>query len=94
MTESMNHSPMDSVNEVCQRAGRDAKLKAALLEDHRGTLERETGLAIPAGWDLVAQESADGSVSVELVNGEISEEYLELVMGGLADGGEPKKSKC
>ena len=94
MTDSMKHDPMESVNAVCQRAGRDPALKAALLEDPRGTLERETGLTIPAGWELVAKESEDGTVSVELVNDEIPEAYLELVMGGLADGGDPKKSKC
>jgi hypothetical protein len=88
MTESM-----ERVNAVCQRAGLDAELKAALLADPRGTLERETGMTIPAGWELAAVESADGSVSVELANDEIPEEYLTLVTGGLPpDSSEP--SNC
>lgn len=93
MSEAMKSNPMDLVDGVCQRARVDGELKASLMADPRATLERETGLSIPAGWDLAARESADGSVSVELVSDEIPEEYLELVQGGLPpDSSEP--SNC
>jgi len=93
MNDSMKSNPMDLVESVCQRARGDKELKAALLADPRGTLQRETGLTIPAGWDLAASESADGAVQVELVNDEIPEQYLELVQGGLPpDSSEP--SNC
>ena len=82
MSESMRSSPMDLVQAVCQRARGDAELKAALVADPRGTLQRETGLMIPAGWGLIASESAEGTVQVELINDEIPEQYLELVQGG------------
>ena len=52
MSESMKSNPMDLVEAVCQRARGDEELKAALLADPRGTLQRETGLTIPDGWDL------------------------------------------
>ena len=83
----MESNPMQLVQAVCQRARGDEELKAALLADPRGTLQRETGLTIPAGWDLAASESADGTVQVELVNDEIPEQYLDLVEGGWHDPG-------
>ena len=89
MSESMKNNPMDLVQAVCQRARGDEELKAALLADPGGTLQRETGLTIPDGWDLAASESADGTVQVELVNDEIPEQYLELVQGGVASPGAP-----
>jgi len=93
MNDSMKSNPMELVEAVCQRARGDEELKAALLADPRGTLQRETGLTIPAGWDLAASESADGTIQVELVNDEIPEQYLELVQGGLPpDSSEP--SNC
>jgi len=85
MTEAMKSSPMERVEAVCHRARGDKELKTALLEDPRGTLQRETGLTIPADWDLAASESADGAVLVELVNDEIPEQYLALVQGGSGD---------
>jgi len=92
MTEAMKSTPMELVEAVCHRARGDKKLKTALLEDPRGTLQRETGLTIPVDWDLAASESADGAVLVELVNDEIPEQYLELVQGG--DRTNPPPSLC
>ena len=93
MNDSTKNNPMDLVEAVCQRARGEEELKAALLADPRGTLQRETGLMIPDGWDLAASESPDGTVQVELVNDEIPEQYLELVQGGLPpDSSEP--SNC
>ena len=92
MSESMKSNPMDLVEAVCQRARGDAELKAQLLADPRGALQRETGLTIPDGWDLAASESAEGAVQVELVNEEIPEQYLALVQGGDRDN--PPPSLC
>ena len=92
MSESMKSNPMDLVEAVCQRARGDAELKAQLLADPRGALQRETGLTIPVDWDLAASESANGAVLVELVNDEIPEQYLELVQGG--DRTNPPPSLC
>ncbi len=83
MSQSEMKNPMDLVNGVCARAASDAGLKVRLLADPRATFLEETGLTIPENWELVSSEAPDGTIRVELANGEIPEEYLELVSGGL-----------
>lgn len=83
MSQGELSNPMDLVNGVCASAASDAGLKARLLSDPRTTLAAETGLTIPDDWELVASETSDGTVRVELVNDDIPELYLELVSGGI-----------
>jgi hypothetical protein len=78
---------------LVQRSLQDEDFRQRLLDDPKGTLEQELGRGLPAGVEVrVVQESAD---TIYLVlpsasalgdqGGELSEEELEAVAGGLGD---------
>jgi|GEM_PF-5612802 len=45
--------------QLCARASQDEDLKSRLPAEPHATLEAETGLTIPAGWQVVAAVQAD-----------------------------------
>jgi len=77
----MSNPNMSAIDALIARAADDADLRARLLDDPRGTIQAETGMDVPAEWAIVASENA-GSVELAFANGELPEEYLEMVSGG------------
>jgi hypothetical protein len=69
------------VEELLARAQNDSALRASLLADPRGTIEAETGMAVPADWAIVAIDKG-GSIELDFENGELPADYLDLVAGG------------
>jgi hypothetical protein len=76
---------------LVQRSLEDEEFRRRLLDDPKGTLEQELGSSLPQGFDVrVVEESAD---TIYLVlpsasalgdqGGELSEEELESVAGGV-----------
>jgi len=85
-------NPQSAIDALIARAADDADLRARLLDDPRGTIQAETGMTIPADWTIVASESA-GSVELGFANGELPEEYLEMVSGGQQQCGQSDDAK-
>lgn len=78
---------------VIAKALTDAAYRAALLEDPRAVVEREFGVALPAGFTLeVVEAKADSHVIVLPyapavgADGELSDADLEAVAGGSKAG--------
>jgi Nitrile hydratase, alpha chain len=75
------------------RAVKDDAFRRALLDDPKGTLERELGVRLPAGVRLtVLEETATRRYLVLPPDplrpaGELSEEELEAVAGGTCNPG-------
>ena len=76
---------------IVQRSLQDEEFRQRLLDDPKGTLEQELGSALPQGFEVrVVEESAE---TIYLVlpsasalgegGGELSEEDLEAVAGGV-----------
>lgn len=72
---------MGAVELLIARSTADSALRQRLLGDPKGTITTETGLAVPDDWDLVAHENGE-VVTIEFANGEIPDDYLQLVAGG------------
>ncbi|MFM1918013.1 MAG: hypothetical protein RJB01_1528 [Actinomycetota bacterium] len=72
---------MGAVELLLARAKADAALRQRLLKEPKETITTETGLAVPDDWDPVAHENGD-VVTIEFANGELPDDYLQLVAGG------------
>jgi len=88
----MSNPNMSAIDALVARAADDADLRARLLDDPRGTIQAETGMTVPADWSIVASENA-GSVELGFANGELPEEYLEMVSGGTQGCGDSDDKK-
>ncbi|MFM1918246.1 MAG: hypothetical protein RJB01_1761 [Actinomycetota bacterium] len=77
----MSAKPQDAIDALIERAGTDSALRERLLADASATIAAETGMKVPAEWDIVARE-VDGAIEIGFVDGELPDAYLELVAGG------------
>jgi Nitrile hydratase, alpha chain len=79
---------------LIQRSMQDETFRRRLLDDPKGTLERELGSALPEGVEVrVVEESADTIYlvlppgrSADVQAGELSDRELDTVAGGLFEG--------
>jgi hypothetical protein len=74
---------------LIQRSLEDEEFRQRLLDDPKGAVEQELGSALPEGIQVrVVEESADTIYlvlpSASVVGGELSEEDLAAVAGGIA----------
>jgi hypothetical protein len=73
---------------LVEKAAKDAGFRRALTADPRGTLERELGVAVPAGVSLTVVEESPTERYLVLPpaptgrEAELSERELEAVAGG------------
>jgi len=81
---------------IVQRSLEDVDFRRRLLDDPKGTADREMGMRLPEGIEVrVVEESADTiylvlpSVSPVGEYGELSDGELEAVAGGQASWDEP-----
>lgn len=80
----MSDSIQGSIDALLARAAGDPELQARLLDDPRGTIQAETGMTVPADWNIEARESA-GAMELGFANDELPDDYLALVSGGATD---------
>lgn len=80
----MSNNPA-TITDLLTRAGADSALRDRLVADPKGTIAAETGMTVPADWDIVADIHDGGNVVLEFENGELPEEYLAVVSGGNTD---------
>src|SRR5688572_5274273 len=74
--------------ELIERAAKDEAFRRALVDDPRGTLEREVGVRVPEGISLTVREESPTTLYLVLPSaprregGELSDTELEGVAGG------------
>jgi hypothetical protein len=80
----MTNIPMGAIDALFARTESDAALRERLLTDPKGTIEAETGMTLPVDWVIEARETA-GAVEIGFENGELPDDYLELISGGVSN---------
>jgi hypothetical protein len=78
----MSETTVAAVDALVARAQDDAALRDRLIADPKGTIEAETGLTVPADWNIMTRDNG-GSLELAFENDELPDDYLELVSGGL-----------
>jgi hypothetical protein len=88
MAEQANVSRRELEARLLDKAWKDAAFRRALVEDPKGTLERELEVKLPEGMSLAVLEETATSRHLVLPpaptgnGGELSEAELEAVAGG------------
>ena len=79
-----NMSRLEIENHLINKAVHDAAFRKELIESPRTALERETGLQVPADFELKVIEETANSLCLVLPPpaGELSDLELEAVAGG------------
>jgi len=77
----MSTPALSAIDDLVARAVDDADLRARLLDDPRGTIQAETGMSVPADWNIVASDHG-GTVELGFANDELPDAYLDMVSGG------------
>jgi hypothetical protein len=78
----MSETNVPAIDAMLARAQGDPALRDRLIADPKGTIEAETGLTVPTDWNILTRDN-DGNLELAFENGELPEDYLELVSGGL-----------
>jgi len=71
-----------TINDLTARANADEALRARLTADPHGTIQAETGMTVPADWNIVIIDNADGTIEIGFANDDVPDDYLALVSGG------------
>ena len=71
-----------TIDALVERANSDTDFRDKLLADPRGTIEAELELQIPPDWDIAVALDADGGLTIDVLNDEISDELLASVSAG------------
>jgi hypothetical protein len=78
----MDESSYGPIREVLASAAADAELRRRLVADPLRAIVEETGIELPADWNLVARVEAGGAVSLAFTGEEIPDFLLDSITGG------------
>mgnify|MGYP006285564391 CR=1 FL=1 len=78
----MSNPVQGAIDALLVRASSDPSLRDRLMADPKATIQAETGMSVPADWNIVTRDN-DGTLELAFENDEIPDDYLELVSGGL-----------
>jgi hypothetical protein len=76
-----------SIDGILARAQSDTDFRDLLLTNPKAAIFEATGMSVPADWNIVSSLNNAGHVELEFENGELPEDYLEMVSGGDSGGG-------
>jgi len=83
----MSDNVQGSIDAVLARAQSDAVFRDLLLTNPKAAIFEATGMSVPADWNIVSRIDDNGNVAISFANGELPEDYLDLVAGGDSGGG-------
>jgi hypothetical protein len=78
----MSNDVQGSIDQVLARAKDDLDFRDLLLTNPKEAIFKETGMSVPADWDIVSRIDDNGHVAISFANDELPEDYLEVVSGG------------
>jgi len=78
----MSNNVQGSIDAILGRAQEDTDFRDLLLTNPKAAILEETGMSVPADWAIVSRINNDGNVELDFENGELPEDYLEMVAGG------------
>jgi hypothetical protein len=78
----MNQDITGTIDDLMARTQTDVELREQMLADPKATIQAETGMTVPADWAIISSVNDGGHVVIEFDNGELPDDYLELVSGG------------
>jgi len=78
----MSDNIQGSIDAILARAKEDTSFRDLLLTNPKAAILEETGMSVPADWAIVSRINNDGNVELDFENGELPEDYLEMVSGG------------
>jgi hypothetical protein len=80
-----------TIDELMARIQGDESLRRQMLADPKATILAETGMTVPDDWAVISREN-NGMVELAFENDELPDDYLEVVSGGLGDGGASRRA--
>ncbi len=80
-----------TIDELMARIQGDERLRQQMLADPKATILAETGMTVPDDWAVISREN-NGMVELAFENDELPDDYLEVVSGGLGDGGTSRRA--
>jgi hypothetical protein len=83
----MSNDIQGSIDAILGRAKEDTSFRDLLLTNPKAAIFEETGESVPADWAIVSRVNASGDVELDFENGELPEDYLEMVSGGYDPNG-------
>jgi len=88
----MSNDIQGSIDAILARAKEDTSFRDLLVTNPKAAIFEATGMSVPADWNIVSGLSDSGHVELEFENGELPEDYLDMVSGGMyrkGVGGDP-----
>ena len=79
----MSDNVQGSIDASLGRAKEDTDFRDLLLTNPKAAILEETGMSVPDDWAIVSRINNDGNVELEFENGELPEDYLDMVSGGM-----------
>ena len=78
----MSNDIQGSIDAILARAKEDISFRDLLLTNPKAAIFEATGMSVPADWAIVSSLNDSGNVELAFENGELPEDYLEMVSGG------------
>jgi hypothetical protein len=79
----MSNDIQGSIDAILARAKEDTSFRDLLVTNPKAAIFEATGMSVPADWNIVSRLSDSGHVELEFENGELPEDYLDMVSGGM-----------
>ena len=83
----MSNNIQGSIDGLLARAQSDTDFRDLMLTNPKAAILEATGMSVPDDWAIVSRINNDGNVELEFENGELPEDYLDMVSGGDSGGG-------